>query len=105
VAIGEQDTLRRWMQHMARYVISDEYAPRYCAMKGEPYTDQAWLNALLNVCPRDQLLIAITAGTRAAGADRQLIADWTTYVLDHVDPDLAALLVSSAVDSLKKSCQ
>ncbi|MGI8622902.1 MAG: hypothetical protein ACR2NB_05305 [Solirubrobacteraceae bacterium] len=92
MADNDREAHRRWAQHMARYVISDDYAPRYCASKGAVYTDGGWLNALLHMCPRDQLLVAITAGTRAAGAGSDALAQWTAYVLDHAAAGLDTLL-------------
>lgn len=64
----------------------------YCASKGVPYSDAAWLEELLRMCPRDELLLALAAGTHGAGAGGQAIDEWATYVLHRVQPGLAGLL-------------
>lgn len=81
-----------WTEHIARYLISDEYAPRWCAERGERYTPEGWLSALLAMCPRESLLLAITAGTRVAGAGREPLKQWTEYALANVDASLAGHL-------------
>lgn len=34
-----------------RYLVSDQYAPQYCQLKGVPYTEDGWLRSLLALCP------------------------------------------------------
>jgi hypothetical protein len=82
----------RWEDHTARYLVVEDYGPAYCRIKGEEYDEKAWVSALLQMCSRNQLLVAISAGTRAAGAGKATTDDWETYVLEHVDTDLAGLL-------------
>lgn len=55
------------------------------------------------MCPRDALLLAITAGTRVAGVGGQALADWTAYFLGNVEPGLAALLRAAHAFGISRS--
>jgi len=70
-----------WMKHMARYLISDEYAPEFLAEQGISYESDAWVASLLQLSSRDDLLRVVTAATRVAHAGGAALERWTEYVL------------------------
>ncbi|GAA2492314.1 hypothetical protein [Terrabacter carboxydivorans] len=78
----------------ARYLISEQYAPEYVAAKGQRYSHVGWLYKLLHLCPRRDLIAALTLAARVASdpAERD---EWTAYVLANVDPTLAAAMRSA----------
>jgi uncharacterized protein (DUF433 family) len=84
-----------WGRHFARYVISDQYVPQFLAEQGAPYGIDRWPVALLNLCHRDDLLLALTAATRVAHEGGEALAQWTEYVVSSVDPALGKHLRAS----------
>ncbi|WP_353953573.1 hypothetical protein V6K52_09225 [Knoellia sp. S7-12] len=79
---------------MARYVVSDDYAPQFLQTKGESLDMSRWGSLLLQMCPRDHLLVALAAASRAAGAGESALEEWEEYVLSHVEPALAKALLA-----------
>lgn len=73
-------------------MVSDQYAPDFVASRNEQYSDRGWLDALLALSPRDQLIAALTAATRVATPGSGDYQRWTDHVLTNVDPVLAALM-------------
>lgn len=78
----------------ARYLISDQYAPEYLAANGQQYSYVEWLRVVLDLCPRRDLIAALTLAARVASdpAERD---EWTAYVLTNVDPVLATRMRSA----------
>ena len=82
----------QWGEHAARYLVVRDYAPKFAQRTGTPYDDDAWGDALLGMCPRESLLVALSAATRVAGDGERALDEWETYVLERLDTDLADLL-------------
>lgn len=78
-----------WTQHVAQYVISDQYVPQFLAEKGIGYDPDVWVAGLLTMCSQYDLLLAVTAATGVAHEGGQRLVLWTERVLSTVDARLA----------------
>jgi hypothetical protein len=81
-----------WTRHVAVYVTSDEYAPRFVAQKGEQYTSDGWHDALLASASKGDLLRALTVATHVVSEGGDALRAWTAHVIDGVEPVLAGCI-------------
>src|SRR4051794_8064065 len=89
---ADSQPARDWARGMATYLVSGEYVQPWFDELGQTYDLPTWETWLLGQCSREDLLLALTAATRVAGAGSADLDDWTQAVLSQVDPGLAGHL-------------